>query len=69
MSKLEKEHKKKIDEAINRFIDEKRYDEAAVLLVHQAFLEIDPQELVDLLMKAIKEFKAKKEAEKNAAGL
>jgi hypothetical protein len=53
------EYKKRMDEKIDQFIQEKRYDEAAILITHMALISINPQDLVDLLMKAIREFKEK----------
>lgn len=52
---FEIEVRKRIDELLSQ----KRFNEAATLAVNIAFLNIDPEELVKLLLDGIKEWKAK----------
>jgi hypothetical protein len=58
---LDAEYKKHIDEKIAQFLKEKRYDEAAILVAHMALISMDPKELTELLMKAIREFKEREQ--------
>ncbi len=57
------EREEKIRKRIDEFLDQKRFEEAATLAVHMAFLRIDPKELAELLVKAVKEHE-----ERNANG-
>jgi hypothetical protein len=73
------EFEERIRKRIDEMIDAKRFDEAAVLAVRMAFLKIPPKELVELLLKAIREAKeqmgmvgkdtGKKEKEGEAKGV
>lgn len=53
------EHEERMRKRIDELLSEKRFDEAATIAVRMAFLHIKPEELVQLLLNAIKEWKAK----------
>lgn len=56
---MTEEFEEKMRKRIDELLSEKRFDEAATLAVRMAFLRIKPEELVQLLLDAVKEWKAK----------
>lgn len=58
---MTEEFEEKMRKRIDEFLDEKRFTEAATLAVHMALLHIKPEELVQLLLNAVKEWKEKHE--------
>ncbi len=66
--KVDPEFKKRIDEKIDQFLAEKRFNEAAILAAHMALISIDPQELTNFLVNAVREYQEKRKNTANPHG-